>query len=44
MSADRDLADPNAQDGEQLDRALRPQTFDDYVGQAKAKVESESLC
>ena len=37
MSAERDLADPERQDGEQLDRALRPQTFDDYVGQAKAK-------
>ena len=37
MSSERDLADPNVQDGEQLDRALRPQSFDDYVGQAKAK-------
>ena len=37
MTAERDLADPNVQEGEQLDRALRPQTFDDYIGQAKAK-------
>ena len=37
MNTERDLADPNAQDGEMLDRALRPQSFDDYVGQAKAK-------
>lgn len=31
------LADPNAQGPDALDRALRPQTFEDYVGQRKAK-------
>ncbi len=31
------LADPNAQGVDALDRALRPQTFDDYIGQRKAK-------
>jgi len=37
MSAERDIADPERQAGEALDRALRPQTFDDYIGQPKAK-------
>ncbi|MCA8906176.1 MAG: AAA family ATPase, partial [Hyphomonas sp.] len=37
MSRDGSLSDPNAQGGDALDRALRPQTFDDYVGQRKAK-------
>lgn len=37
MNDTRGIADPNPQEGEQLDRALRPQTFDDYIGQAKAK-------
>lgn len=31
------LTDPEVQAGEALDRALRPQTFNDYIGQAKAK-------
>ncbi len=31
------LADANPQGGDALDRALRPQTFEDYVGQRKAK-------
>lgn len=37
MSEDRSLADANPQTGDALDRALRPQTFDDYIGQRKAK-------
>lgn len=37
MSRDGTLTDPEMQSGEALDRALRPQTFDDYVGQRKAK-------
>lgn len=38
MSRDGALSDPNAtNDGDALDRALRPQSFADYVGQAKAK-------
>ncbi|MFH1517636.1 MAG: Holliday junction branch migration DNA helicase RuvB, partial [Pseudomonadota bacterium] len=37
MSREGELSDPNAQGGDALDRALRPQTFDDYVGQRKAK-------
>lgn len=37
MSRDGDVTDPNRQPGEALDRALRPQTFDDYVGQETAK-------
>ncbi len=31
------LTDPDFQAGEALDRALRPQTFDDYVGQDEIK-------
>ncbi|WP_022693405.1 Holliday junction branch migration DNA helicase RuvB [Ponticaulis koreensis] len=31
------LSSPELQAGEALDRALRPQTFDDYVGQGRAK-------
>ena len=37
MSRDGMLTDPDAQAGEALDRALRPQTFDDYVGQDSIK-------
>ncbi|MEL7545774.1 MAG: Holliday junction branch migration DNA helicase RuvB [Pseudomonadota bacterium] len=37
MSRDGTLTDPDAQVGEALDRALRPQTFDDYVGQDAIK-------
>ncbi len=37
MSRDGGLSDPNAQTQDALDRALRPQTFEDYVGQRKAK-------
>ncbi|MBA4226947.1 MAG: Holliday junction branch migration DNA helicase RuvB [Hyphomonas sp.] len=37
MTRKDSLADPNAQGGDALDRALRPQTFEDYVGQRKAK-------
>ena len=37
MSREGELSDPNAQGGDALDRALRPQAFDDYVGQRKAK-------
>lgn len=37
MSTDRSLADANPQAGDGLDRALRPQAFDDYIGQRKAK-------
>lgn len=38
MSRDGALSDPNAtNDGDALDRALRPQSFADYIGQAKAK-------
>ncbi|PKP81193.1 MAG: Holliday junction branch migration DNA helicase RuvB [Alphaproteobacteria bacterium HGW-Alphaproteobacteria-18] len=37
MSREGALSDPNAQGGDALDRALRPQTFEDYVGQRKAK-------
>lgn len=37
MSREGSLSDPNAQGGDALDRALRPQTFEDYVGQRKAK-------
>lgn len=37
MSRDGTVTDPEMQAGEALDRALRPQTFDDYVGQRKAK-------
>ena len=37
MSREGALSDPNAQGGDALDRALRPQAFDDYVGQRKAK-------
>ena len=34
------LSSPELQAGEALDRALRPQTFDDYVGQSRAKMKS----
>lgn len=37
MSRDGTITDPDAQVGEALDRALRPQTFDDYVGQDSIK-------
>jgi holliday junction DNA helicase RuvB len=37
MSREGELSDPNAQGGDSLDRALRPQTFEDYIGQRKAK-------
>lgn len=37
MSREGSLSDPNPQGGDALDRALRPQMFDDYVGQRKAK-------
>lgn len=37
MSRDGTLTDPDAQAGEALDRALRPQSFDDYVGQDAIK-------
>ncbi len=37
MSEERSLTDANPQVGDALDRALRPQTFEDYVGQRKAK-------
>ena len=37
MSREGALSDPNAQGGDALDRVLRPQSFDDYVGQRKAK-------
>ncbi len=37
MSREGELSDPNAQGGDALDRALRPQAFEDYVGQRKAK-------
>ena len=37
MSREGSLSDPNAQGLDALDRALRPQTFEDYVGQRKAK-------
>lgn len=37
MSRDGMITDPDAQAGEALDRALRPQTFDDYVGQDAIK-------
>lgn len=37
MSDDPRLSDPELHPGEALDRALRPQTFDDYVGQSRAK-------
>ena len=33
MSRDGSLTDPERQSGEALDRALRPQSFADYVGQ-----------
>ena len=34
---DSRLSDPETQAGESLDRALRPQSFEDYIGQEKAK-------
>lgn len=37
MSREGSLTDPEMQAGEALDRALRPQTFDDYVGQDAIK-------
>ena len=37
MSRDGSLTDPERQSGEALDRALRPQSFDDYVGQDAIK-------
>ncbi len=37
MSREGMLTDPDIQTGEALDRALRPQTFDDYVGQDTIK-------
>ncbi len=37
MSREGMLTDPDMQAGEALDRALRPQTFDDYVGQDTIK-------
>lgn len=37
MTRKDSLADSNAQAPDALDRALRPQTFEDYVGQRKAK-------
>ena len=37
MSREGELSDPNAQGGDALDRALRPQMLDDFVGQAAAK-------
>jgi Holliday junction DNA helicase RuvB len=37
MSREGSLTDPEMQVGEALDRALRPQTFDDYVGQDAIK-------
>jgi Holliday junction DNA helicase RuvB len=37
MSREGSLTDPEIQAGEALDRALRPQTFDDYVGQDAIK-------
>ena len=37
MSREGSLTDPERQSGEALDRALRPQSFDDYVGQAALK-------
>jgi Holliday junction DNA helicase RuvB len=37
MSREGSLTDPEQQAGEALDRALRPQTFDDYVGQDAIK-------
>ncbi len=33
MTRDGTLTDPETQAGEALDRALRPQSFDDYIGQ-----------
>ncbi|MEM1036091.1 MAG: Holliday junction branch migration DNA helicase RuvB [Pseudomonadota bacterium] len=37
MSRDGMISDPEAQAGEALDRALRPQSFEDYVGQDAIK-------
>ncbi len=37
MSRDGEVTDPNRQAGEALDRALRPQSFADYIGQSTAK-------
>ncbi|MEO0713466.1 MAG: Holliday junction branch migration DNA helicase RuvB [Pseudomonadota bacterium] len=37
MTDPRSLSSPEPQAGDALDRALRPQSFSDYIGQAKAK-------
>ena len=37
MSEESRLSDPDMMPGDALDRALRPQSFDDYVGQSRAK-------
>ncbi len=37
MSRDGDITDPERQPGEAMDRALRPEAFDDFTGQAGAK-------
>ena len=37
MSRDGSITDPERQSGEALDRALRPQTFEDYIGQDAIK-------
>ena len=37
MSREGSLNDPERQTGDALDRALRPQAFDDYVGQDALK-------
>ena len=37
MSREGEITDPETQGGDALDRALRPLTFDDYIGQDKAK-------
>jgi len=37
MSREGTETDPNRTPADALDRALRPQTFDDYIGQVKAK-------
>ena len=37
MSDENRLSDPDMMPGDALDRALRPQSFDDYVGQSRAK-------
>src|SRR5262244_4453901 len=37
MERDGDLTDPQRQEGELVDRALRPTAFDEFTGQAAAK-------